>query len=225
MTPTEKLGLIFDVDGVLVDSYWAHFESWQIAAGEFGFQVAEDEFRQNFGRKSHETIVERWGDQLTAEQVSQFEQRKEAAYRDVIRGDFPGMDGARELIDAWHAAGHLLAVASSGPTENVEIVLDHLARRGRFSSVITGDDVTRGKPDPQVFLLAAAGLKLPVGRCAVVEDAPPGVAAAKAAGALAIGLVSTGHTWESLGAADHRVRSLRDLTTERIADWVEQRRS
>lgn len=218
MTTTQKLGLIFDVDGVLVDSYWAHFKSWQLAAAEFGFQVSEDEFRQNFGRKSHETIAERWGDQLTPAQVTQFEQRKEAAYRDVIRDDFPGMEGACELIDAWHAAGHLLAVASSGPPENVAIVLERLARRNRFSSVITGDDVTRGKPDPQVFLLAAAGLGLPAKQCAVVEDAPAGIAAAKAAGALAIGLVSTGHTWESLAAADHRVGSLRDLTAECIAE-------
>ena len=219
MMIADKLGLIFDVDGVLVDSYWAHFKSWQIAAAEFGFAIAEDEFRQNFGRKSHETIAERWGDRLTVEQVSQFEHRKEAAYRDVIRDDFPAMDGARELIDSWHATGNLLAVASSGPPENIGIVLDQLARRDRFQAVITGADVTRGKPDPQVFLLAAQGLGLPAKRCAVIEDAPAGIAAAKAAGMLAIALVSTGHTRESLSDADHRVASLRDLMPQRIIDW------
>ena len=222
MTTTGKLGLIFDVDGVLVDSYGAHFKSWQIAAAEFGFTVTEDEFRQNFGRKSHETIAERWGGQLSPEQVSQFEQRKEAAYRDVIRDDFPGMDGAVELIDAWHAAGHLLAVASSGPPENVAIVLQQLARRDRFQAVITGADVTRGKPDPQVFLLAAEGLALSANRCAVIEDAPAGIAAAKAAGMLAIGLASTGHTWESLGQADYRAVSLRELAAERIIKWFDR---
>lgn len=222
MRNTDKLGLIFDVDGVLVDSYRAHFKSWQIAAAEFGFTVTEEEFRQNFGRKSHETIAERWGDQLSSEQVSQFEHRKEAAYRDVIRDDFPGVDGAVELIDAWHAAGHLLAVASSGPPENVAIVLDRLARCDRFQAVITGADVTRGKPDPQVFLLAAEGLGLPARRCVVIEDAPAGLAAANAADMLAIGLVSTGHTWESLSAADHRVASLRDLTPQRIIEWFDR---
>lgn len=222
MKMTDKVGLIFDVDGVLVDSYWAHFKSWQIAAAEFGFTISEDEFRENFGRKSHETITERWGDQLTTEQITQFEQRKEAAYRDVIRDDFPGMDGAEELIDAWHAAGHLLAVASSGPPENIAIVLDQLGRRDRFQAVITGADVTRGKPDPQVFQLAADGLRLPADRCAVIEDAPAGIAAARAAGTLAIGLVSTGHTWESLSAADHRVASLRDLTPQCITDWLDR---
>lgn len=219
--PTNKLGLIFDVDGVLVDSYWSHFKSWQIAAAEFGFTITEDEFRQNFGRKSHETIAERWGDRLTAEQISHFEQRKEAAYREVIRDDFPGMDGARDLIDAWHTTGNLLAVASSGPPENIAIVLDQLGRRSSFQTVITGDDVTRGKPDPQVFLLAAGGLRLPANRCAVVEDAPAGIAAAKAAGMLAIGLVSTGHTWQSLAAADQRVASLRDLTPADIIEWLQ----
>lgn len=219
---TVKLGLVFDVDGVLVDSYWSHYKSWQIAAGEFGFTVTEDQFRQNFGRKSHETIAERWGDQLTPEQISQFEQRKEAAYREVIRDDFPDMDGAVALIDAWHAAGGLLAVASSGPPVNVDLVLNKLDRRQRFEAVITGDDVTRGKPDPQVFLLAVERLGLPAHRCAVIEDAPAGVAAAKAAGTLAIGLVSTGHTWESLSAADHRVGSLRDLSAQRISAWLDR---
>lgn len=217
-----KLGLIFDVDGVLIDSYWSHYKSWQIAAAEFGFTITEDQFRQNFGRKSHETIAERWGNQLTPEQISRFEQRKEAAYRDVIRDDFPGMDGAVALIDAWHAAGDLLAVASSGPPENVDLVLDKLGRRQRFDAVITGDDVTRGKPDPQVFLLAVASLGLPADRCAVIEDAPAGIAAAKAAGTLAIGLVSTGHSWESLSAADHRVGSLRDLSPQRISAWFDR---
>lgn len=220
MTTKDKLGLIFDMDGVLVDSYWAHFKSWQIAAAEFGFSVTEEEFQQNFGRKSHETIQERWGDRLSAKQVAKFEHRKESAYRDVIHDDFPGMDGAAELIDSWHAAGHLLAVASSGPPENVAIVLDGLARRDRFQAVITGADVTRGKPDPQVFLLAAKGLGLPPNHCAVIEDAPAGVAAAKAAGMRAIALVSTGHTWESLSAADYRVASLRDLTPDGIVEWL-----
>ena len=218
-TSDHRLGLIFDVDGVLVDSYSAHFKSWQQAAAEFGFTVSEDEFQQNFGRKSHETIVERWGDRLTPEQVSHFEHQKEAFYREIIRDDFPAMDGAAELIDAWHAAGQLLAVASSGPPENVAIVLEQLGRRQKFQAVITGVDVTRGKPDPQVFLLAGQGLHLPSDRCTVVEDAPAGVAAAKAAGMLAIGLVSTGHTWESLHQADHRVGSLRELSPQRIIEF------
>jgi beta-phosphoglucomutase len=219
-TSDKRLGLIFDVDGVLVDSYWAHFKSWQLAAAEFGFAITEDEFRQNFGRKSHETIAERWGDRLTAEQVAHFEQRKEALYREIIRDDFPAMDGAAELIDGWHAAGQLLAAGSSAPPENVAIVLDQLARREKFPVVITGVDVTRGKPDPQVFLLAAERLGLPNNCCAVIEDAPAGIAAAKAGGMLAIGLVSTGHTWESLHEADHRVGSLRELSPERIIEWL-----
>ncbi|HWB10787.1 MAG TPA: HAD family phosphatase [Pirellulales bacterium] len=219
-TSSERLGLIFDVDGVLVDSYGAHFKSWQQAAAEFGFSITEDEFAQNFGRKSHETIAERWGNRLTSQQVSSFEHRKEALYRDIIRRDFPAMNGAAELIDAWRAAGQLLAVASSGPPENVAIVLDQLGRRDKFQAVITGADVTRGKPDPQVFLLAAEGLRIAADRCAVIEDAPAGIAAAKAAGMVAFGLVSTGHTWESLSQADHRVASLRDLSPPQIAEAI-----
>ena len=216
-TSDKRLGLIFDVDGVLVDSYWAYFKSWQEAAAEFGFMITEDEFRQDFGRKSHETIAERWGGRLTEEQVSHFEHRKEALCRDIVRHDFPAMDGAAELIDAWHAAGQFLAAGSSAP-ENVAIVLGQLGRRDKFQAVVTGLDVTRGKPDPQV-LLAAEGLRLPNDRCTVIEDAPAGIAAAKAAGMVAIGLVSTGHTWESLREVDHRVGSLRELSPQRIIEF------
>lgn len=220
MTDSTGYGVIFDVDGVLVDSYQAHFRSWQIAAADFGFTVTEDDFRRNFGRKSHETIAERWGDQLSAEQVAAFEHRKEAAYREVIRALFPAMPGARELIAALHAGGFLLAVASSGPPENVGVVLDELGQRRVFQAVVTGDDVTHGKPDPQVFLLAAERLPMPPAHCAVIEDSPAGVAAAKAAGMLAIGFVSTGHTWASLGQADQRVATLSELSPDIIRGWL-----
>jgi HAD superfamily hydrolase (TIGR01509 family) len=213
-------GVIFDVDGVLVDSYRSHFRSWQIAAAEQGLEITESQFRETFGRKSHETILDRWGDRLGDSQVEAFERRKEAAYRELVAQDFPLMDGAAELLKALAAAGFALAIASSGPPENIHLLLDHLPAGDAFSAIVTGADVTRGKPDPQVFVIAAERLGLPPRRCAVIEDSPPGIAAAKAAGALAIGLVSTGHTPESLAAADHRVDSLRELAPPRILQWL-----
>ena len=92
--------------------------------------------------------------------------------------------------------------------------------RSLFGAVVTGSDVTRGKPDPQVFLLAAGRLGIPPARCAVVEDAPPGIAAAKAAGMTAVGLASTGRTRQSLAAADLVVDALAELTPERIRDLI-----
>jgi beta-phosphoglucomutase len=116
-----------------------------------------------------------------------------------------------------------IALGSSGPPENVELMLERLGVADRFDAVVTGMDVRVGKPDPQVFLLAAARLRVPPERCAVVEDAPLGIEAAQAAGAGAIALVSTGRTRESLAAADLVVDRLDEISAERIEDLILRR--
>ena len=113
-----------------------------------------------------------------------------------------------------------LAVGSSGPPENVELVLEQLGAKHLFGATVTARDVTRGKPDPQVFLVAAARLGVPPERCAVVEDAPLGVAAANAAGMASIGLASTGRTVESLLAAELVVGSLDKLSPQVIGELI-----
>ena len=126
------------------------------------------------------------------------------------------MAGAKELLVSLHEAGFKLAVGSSGPPENVAVVVDKLAAHDLFGAVVTGKDVTRGKPDPQVFLLAAKRLGVAPSQCAVVEDARPGLDAAHAAGMKAIGLVSTGRTPEELAVADLLVDTLGDLSPAMI---------
>lgn len=216
-------GVIFDMDGVLVDSYHAHFDSWQMIAEKEGLTFTEEQFAATFGRTSREIIASLWGEGLTEERIRELDDRKEAAYRQIIEKDFPAMPGARELLHRLHEAGFALAIGSSGPPENIEVILDQLQARSLFSAVVSGADVTRGKPDPQVFLMAAERLGLPPGRCVVVEDAPVGVAAAHAAGAAAIGLASTGRTPESLAKADLVVDSLREITPGVVRELVARR--
>jgi beta-phosphoglucomutase len=210
-------GVIFDMDGVLVDSYLAHRKSWQRLAAERGYTMTDEQFAATFGRTSREIIEHLWGDgQLPSEEITRLDDRKEQYYREIIREQFPGMDGAAELIDDLYAAGFRLAVGSSGPPENVELVLAELQRADKFHAVVTGMDVTRGKPDPQVFRIAAQRLEIPPNQCAVVEDAAAGVAAARAAGTRSVGLVSTGRTAAELAQADLVVRSLRELDSATI---------
>ena len=111
------------------------------------------------------------------------------------------------MLDSLHAAGFGLAVGSSGPPENVELILDRLGKRERFGAVVHGMDVTRGKPDPQVFLLAAERLGVRPDCCIVVEDAPAGLEAARRAGMKSIGVLTTHQTL----AAEVEVKSLEDL--------------
>ena len=209
--------VIFDMDGVLVDSYRAHWESWHFMAEELGRGLSEDQFVTTFGRTSREIIAEHWGaDSLTPDEIAEFDRRKEALYREIVDRDFPAMEGAAELIRDLSVAGFRLAVGSSGPPENVALAVDRLGARAYFNTLVTGRDVTRGKPDPQVFLTAAARLQVAPSDCVVVEDAPVGIAAANAAGMTSVALLSTGHTEESVAAAHVIVKSLRELSPARM---------
>ena len=219
-----EYAVIFDMDGVLVDSYHTHYKSWLAMVEPEGLQFSEAEFARTFGRTSREIIAHFWGDRgYDDAEITALDDRKEAAFRRIIAADFPAMPGAGELLQALRQSGFKLALGSSGPPENVDLVLDRLGKRSLFDAIITATDVTRGKPDPQVFLIAAERLGTPAGRCAVIEDAPLGVSAANAAGMTSIALASTGRTRESLSAADLVVDSLAELSPEILRDLTARR--
>lgn len=208
-----KRAVIFDMDGVLVDSYQAHYRSWQEVAASLGRDMTPEQFAATFGQTSREIIASLWPELGRCEaDIALLDNRKEAAFRQILARDFPAMPGARSLLESLHEAGFALGLGSSGPPENVKLVLSRLGVQRLFGAVITGMDVTRGKPDPEVFLLAAQRLGVPPVQCAVVEDAPLGIAAAKAAGMASVGLVSTGRTREALAQADLVVDRLDELS-------------
>jgi beta-phosphoglucomutase len=171
------------MDGVLIDSYQAHFESWQQVAAEQGRVYTEGQFAAGFGRTSREVIAEQWrGESLSDDQIAQIDRRKEWLFREIIDRNFPAMDGAVDLIESLVRDGFRVAVGSSGPPENVHLAIERLGVGRLLSATVTGADVKRGKPDPQVFLTAAERMGVPPGRCVVVEDAPVGIEAARRGG-------------------------------------------
>src|SRR5580704_13113560 len=112
----EPKAVLFDMDGVLIDSYRAHFESWRRVAREHSRDYTEAQFAAGFGRTSREVIAEQWqGEPLSDERIAEIDRRKEAIFREIISGDFPAMDGAFELIESLVRAGFRVAVGSSGP--------------------------------------------------------------------------------------------------------------
>jgi beta-phosphoglucomutase len=113
-----SLAVIFDVDGVLVDSYHAHFQSWRDVAAEHGVGLTEAEFATTFGRTSRDIIRRFFGSTVTGAAVSEMDDRKEARFRELIADDFPAMDGALELIRDLRDAGFKMALGSSGPTSS-----------------------------------------------------------------------------------------------------------
>ncbi len=216
---SRQLAVIFDMDGVLVDSYRAHFASWLALARECGFEFTERQFAATFGRTSRDIIANLWPDPPPDERIAEMDDRKEALYREIISKDFPAMDGARELIRALHAAGFKLAVGSSGPPENVAVALDGLGLGECFSAAVTGAEVTRGKPDPEVFLKAAEKLGVPPQSCAVVEDAPAGIEGANRARMASVALTGTARR-QKLAHAHLVVDSLDALRPARLAELI-----
>lgn len=214
--------MIFDMDGVLIDSYMAHFAGWSQMYEELGVPYSEQEFAADFGRTSRDILRRRFGDAFDDGRIRELDQRKESLFRDSLRANFTPMDGALQLIDSLAAAGFLLAVGSSAPPENIDLCLEMLGRRAVFGAVVTGLDVTRGKPDPQVFLTAAERLDVPPQSCAVIEDAVHGIEAANRAGMTSIALTGTANH-DQLSNAQLIVDNLSELIPERIQNLIEQR--
>jgi len=214
-----RMGVIFDVDGVLIDSAEPHFRSWKQLAQENGATVTREQFSSTFGRQNRDIIPLLFG-HVSQERQSELAERKEAIYRALIGERAPIVPGAVELARGLHEAGVALAVGSSGPSANIELVLAAMRIRELIRVVVTGDDVTRGKPDPQVFSLACRRLSLPPGCCVVVEDAPVGIEAAKSAGAKAVAVLMH-HPGSAFPAADLMVDRLADLTVGMLRRCVQ----
>lgn len=191
---------IFDHDGVLVDTLTLHQDAWVAMGREHDLGVTPEFVLETFGMTNAAILRKLRGDDLTDAEIQAYSDRKEAIYRDLARGRLSLMTGVREFLDAATAAGALLAIGSSGVRPNLDLTVEECGLQGRFRSIVAGEDVSRGKPDPQVFLLAAERSGVAPSRSVVFEDAPVGIRAAKAAGMLAVGVTST-HDAEALWSA------------------------
>jgi beta-phosphoglucomutase len=218
MSVRPSIGVIFDMDGVLVDSAGPHLRSWQLLAEECGGAVTDEQFSQTFGQQNRDIVPFLFGP-VSETRLKELSDRKEELYRDLVRADPPIVAGAVELVRDLCRAGAALAVGSSGPAENIDLVLSSMGVKGCISVVVSGDDVTRGKPDPQVFLLAAQRLGIEPGRCVVIEDAPVGVQAARAAGARTVAVLMY-HPAEAFSEADLIVERLGDVSVALVVSLV-----
>jgi beta-phosphoglucomutase family hydrolase len=184
------IGVIFDIDGVLVDSGKAHFNAWVRLGNEIGVPINKKVLKRTFGMHGHYIIKEWLGDNLPKQKIIRLADKKEAIFRSMVDNCVKPIAGSVKLIRELHNAGIKLAVASSGPRKNVEKILRFLKVEKYFPVRITGDDVTKGKPDPEVFIKAVKRLKLKPSQCVVIEDAPLGILAAKNAGVKVIGITT-----------------------------------
>jgi beta-phosphoglucomutase len=206
---TQARAVIWDVDGVLLDSAEQHRQAWHRLAADEGVAFTDGDFWATFGMRNADIIPRFYGRDLTADQIQALGDRKEASYRELLRQSAAALPGARELMVALHAAGYWQAIGSSAPVENLDLIVELLRLRPYLEVVISGERVPHGKPAPDIFLAAAGALGVPPARCVVVEDAPAGVAAAHAGGMRCLAVRRVGQAdAPGLDAADQVVDSL-----------------
>jgi beta-phosphoglucomutase family hydrolase len=202
--------VLWDLDGVLVDTAPFHFEAWQELFQSLGKGFADADFRRTFGLRNDAILGDILGELAPAE-VERLAQKKEELYREKIEGRVTAIPGAMGLLRRLQQRGRKSAIVSSTTRENVRVVLGSLGIEGVFEAVVAEEDAPRGKPDPQGFLVAAEKLGVEAEECVVIEDAPGGVEAAKRAGMSCIG-VTTSRPREALAGADLVVDSLKEAT-------------
>jgi beta-phosphoglucomutase len=186
---TRTRAVLWDMDGTLVDSADYHWRAWHETMAEEGFPITKEQFLASFGQRN-DSILRQWlGAKATPELIQRVGDAKEAFYREQVRKrGIESLPGASEWVQRLHGQGWREAIASAAPRANVETILAALRCREYFDEIISAEDVHRGKPDPEVFLVAAGKLGVPPKLCIVVEDAPHGIEAARAAGMKSIGV-------------------------------------
>lgn len=187
-----RSAFIFDMDGTIVDNMAFHAQSWKEFFSRRGIAIDDDEFfRATAGRVSRDIMRTYLDVSLSDEACRELNAEKEAIYRDLYAPHRKLAAGFADFIDAASAAGVRLAVATAAPASGIDFILGGLGIRERFDAVVGGQDVSHGKPDPEIFLLAAQRCGVAPEDCVVFEDAPLGVEAAARAGMPAVVLTTT----------------------------------
>jgi HAD superfamily hydrolase (TIGR01509 family) len=214
------LGAIFDWDGVIVDSSLHHEESWERLALETGFSLPEGHFRKGFGMKIEFIIpnVLNWSN--CAEEIRELSLRKEELYREILlEWGIHALPGVTELLAGLVKRRILCAIGSSTHRLNIDTSLRVLGLESYFAAIVTAEDVSRGKPDPEVFLTAAGRIGIDPSCCVVFEDALVGIEAAHRGGMKVVAVATTNRI-EALNGADLAVHRLDELTVDQVAGLV-----
>jgi len=195
---TATRAFVFDMDGTMVDSMPAHARSWEIFTRRHGIQMPVQEvLRKTTGRNGVECIRILMGDGIPDDQALELIGEKEAIYRGIFAQEFREVPGFADFVREARRRALKLAVATAGDQQNLAFVLQHLQLGLPPDAVVRGDEGLPGKPQPDIFLSAAAKLEVPPAECIVFEDAPFGIEAARRAGMRAVAICTT-HSPEEL---------------------------
>lgn len=211
--------VLWDVDGTLIDSSEYHWLSWQSALEAEKFPITRKRFAATFGQRNDE-ILRGYFPDYTSKEIARIGDAKEVIYRELIRArGIELLPGVLRWLDKLKNDGWLQAIASSAPRANLDAIIQARSLAPYFDAIASAEDVTAGKPNPQVFLAAAAKLEAKAAACVVVEDAPAGTEAARRAGMRCIGVLSSHGELK----ADVVVPSLEELPDDAFDELLARR--
>ena len=221
MPASTPRAVLWDLDGTLVDSAEHHWIAWRDVMSQEGHPVTHGAFTSTFGHRNDAILRALLGHDLSDEEMDRISGAKEALYRRFVseRG-LTALPGALGWIERLKEDGWRQAIASSAPAANIQAAVEAVEVAAFFEALVSADEVGAGKPDPAVFLAAAARLGVPPARCVVVEDAPSGLEAARRAGMPSIGVLSPHH--RAL-VADLVVATLEELPPRAFDALIEER--
>jgi len=209
--------VLWDMDGTLLDSTNYHWLAWRATLRVEGIQLSYDRFLASFGQRNDTILRSHFGRAIPLAEIDRISATKEERYRALVRErGIALLPGVERWLKRLHAEGWRQAIASAVPRANVDTILAIVDGAACFQAIVSAEDVQRGKPDPQVFLLAADRLSVPPRRCVVVEDAPPGIDAAHRGGMRAIGVRTSHPALE----ADIAVGTLDDLPDDAFEELL-----
>lgn len=195
-------GVIFDMDGTMVDNMMVHHRIWQRVLKGLGLDWSIDKVKAEVHGVNTEILKRLFGNQYSEEERVRISNEKEAAYRVYFEPQLELIEGLSEFLERLHEANIPMAIGTAAPKENADFILDTLNIRHYFKGVFHAGSVQKGKPDPEIFIKAAASMNLSPADCLVFEDSVSGAATAKNAGCKAI-IVTTTHEVEEFAHFDH----------------------
>lgn len=214
---SELKAVLFDLDGTLLDNNEFHYEAWKRYLKEHDNKdMSDDDFKDSIsGRTNRDAVEHLYNKKMSEEEASKYYLKKEEIYREMYAPHIAPINGLLDFLKELHEHNVTMAIATSGIPVNIDFMFDNVPIKQYFKEIIKAEDISNGKPDPEIFLKTAEVLNIPAENCIVFEDSTSGVEAGKAAGMKVVALTTT-HSPEELHKADLVIRDYTELDFEKL---------